>query len=200
MLLKTLLRAGICAALLAPAATSVASAQELDSNTGDIIVVGFNFCPRGWVNAEGGLLPISQYSALFSLYGTTYGGDGRTTMGVPDFRGRSIVHFGSGPGLTTMPLGQRGGAWTRTLTSANLAPHTHAAIGSSADNNVPSPANAAFADFTNAPLSGYNAPANTAMEGDVISNAGGNQSFYTIGPSTVMKACVQPFGIYPTRP
>lgn len=199
MLLKTLLRAGICAALLAPVATSGAKAQSLDSNTGDIIVVGFNFCPQGWVDANGALLPIAQNNALFSLYGTLYGGDGRTTFGVPDFRSRAIVHQGTGNGLTPMPIGQRSGSWTRVLGGNNLAQHRHAAIGSSGANNATTPTDASFADFTNAPLSGYNDPADTPMESDVISSTGGNQGFYTIAPSSVLKACVQPNGIYPSR-
>lgn len=85
-----------------------ASAQE--AYLGEIKLVGFNFCPRGTMPADGQLLPISQYSALFSLYGTYYGGDGRTTFALPDLRGRVPVHAGQGPGLKPYREGQRGGS------------------------------------------------------------------------------------------
>lgn len=200
MSLKTLLRAGLCAALLTPAALSGANAQTLESNTGDIITVGFGFCPDTWIEADGSLLSTDLFAALFSLYGDLYGGDGRITFAVPDFRGRAIVHRGRGPGLSYMLLGSRDGALSRMLDSSSLVPHTHAAIGSTGPNDVASPANASFADFSAAPLTGYNAPADTAMENDVISDTGSNAPFATIAPSVVMVACVQPNGLYPTRP
>jgi len=82
---------------------------------GEIAMFGFNFAPRGWMLCDGQLLPIAQYSALFSLLGTTYGGDGRTTFGLPDLRGRVPVHMGNGPGLTPRPWGQTGGSESETL-------------------------------------------------------------------------------------
>ena len=90
--------------------------------------VGFTFCPRGWANADGQLLPISNYNALFALYGTTYGGDGRTTFALPDLRGRVPIHTGTGPGLTPRPLGQRSGQETVTLTLSELPSHSHTAV------------------------------------------------------------------------
>ena len=94
---------------------------------GQIMLVGFNFAPRGWAFCNGALLPISQYSALFSLLGTTYGGDGETTFGLPDLRGRVPVGggFGTGPGLTPISWGEKGGGNTNNLTVANLPSHTH---------------------------------------------------------------------------
>ena len=90
-----------------------------------------NFAPRGWAFCSGALLPISQNTALFSLIGTTYGGDGRTTTGLPDLRGRAPMHPGRGPGLTARRLGERGGTETVTLTTAQMANHDHTAMGSS---------------------------------------------------------------------
>ncbi|MBC3758353.1 phage tail protein [Hyunsoonleella sp. SJ7] len=87
---------------------------------GQIIMFGGNFAPRGWAFCDGTLLPISQNTALFSILGTIYGGDGRTTFGLPDLRGRVAVHAGNGPGLTDRRLGQKGGSETNTLTSSNL--------------------------------------------------------------------------------
>ena len=92
---------------------------------GQIQPVGFNFAPRGWALCEGQLLPIAQNTALFSLLGTVFGGDGRTTFGLPDLRGRSIVGVGNGAGLSNIAWGQRGGVETITLTINNLPNHFH---------------------------------------------------------------------------
>ena len=94
---------------------------------GEIRIFGFNFAPRGWALCDGQLLPISQNSALFSLLGTIYGGDGRTTFALPDLRGRAALHEGTGPGLSPRQLGQRSGSETNTLTVNQLPPHTHQA-------------------------------------------------------------------------
>lgn len=88
---------------------------------GQLMCVGYNFAQRGWANCDGQLLPISQNSALFSLYGTMYGGDGRTTFALPDLRGRVPIHLGQGPGLPSYNQGQRGGNYETTQPPA----HTH---------------------------------------------------------------------------
>ncbi|GAB5535505.1 MAG: hypothetical protein Rubg2KO_17540 [Rubricoccaceae bacterium] len=98
-----------------------------DPFLGQILMVGFNFAPRGWAFCDGQLLPIAQNSALFSLLGTIYGGDGRTTFALPDLRGRTTVHPGDGPGLTPVNVGERAGSNTHTLTANQLPSHTHAA-------------------------------------------------------------------------
>ena len=92
---------------------------------GQIMPVAFNFCPRGWAEANGQTLPINANTALFSLLGTTYGGDGRSTFRLPDLRGRSPVHVGSGLGLPTIQWGQQGGSTDFTLTVNNLPAHSH---------------------------------------------------------------------------
>lgn len=96
-----------------------------DPFIGAIIMVGFNFPPRGWAHCDGQLLAIAQNSALFSLLGTTFGGDGRTTFGLPDLRGRSATHPGSGPGLTPRQWGERGGTESVSLTAAQVPSHSH---------------------------------------------------------------------------
>ena len=105
---KGALTAGV-AATVASFLTVSAPAQAREPFIGEIMQFGATFCPRGWARTDGQLLSISQNSALFSLLGTTYGGDGRTTFALPDFRGRVAVGPGTGPGLTTYRLGQRGG-------------------------------------------------------------------------------------------
>jgi microcystin-dependent protein len=100
-------------------------AEASDPFIAQIQYMPFNFSPRGWAFCDGQLLQISQNTALFSLVGTIYGGDGRTTFGIPDMRGRLLMHEGTGPGLTPHPLGQRGGTETVTLTLNQLPSHLH---------------------------------------------------------------------------
>jgi microcystin-dependent protein len=97
-----------------------------DPFLGEIAMVGFNFAPRGWALCDGQLLPIANNQALFSLLGTTYGGDGRTTFALPDLRGRVPAHAGTGPGLTNKRLGEKGGEESHLLTSAEMPAHNHA--------------------------------------------------------------------------
>lgn len=104
---------------------------------GEIRMVGFNFAPRGWALCEGQLLPIAQNSALFSLLGTIYGGDGRTTFGLPDLRGRSPVGAGTGPGLTPVTQGERAGVESVTIHSSQMPAHAHAASQLAASVAVP---------------------------------------------------------------
>jgi microcystin-dependent protein len=94
--------------------TKPAAAQAGTPFVGQMMLTGTNFCPRAWARADGQLLPIAQNTALFSLLGTTYGGDGRTSFGLPDLRGRAPIGQGSGPGLSTRTWGQKGGAETHT--------------------------------------------------------------------------------------
>jgi len=101
-----------------------------DPFIGKIIMFGSNFAPRGWAFCDGSLLPIAQNSALFSIMGTTYGGDGCTTFGLPDLRGRAPMHPGNGPDLTSWRLGEKGGTETNTLTVNQLAPHNHNTVNS----------------------------------------------------------------------
>ncbi|WP_395074824.1 phage tail protein, partial [Hyphococcus sp.] len=117
-------------AILATAGvTAPVNAQE--NYIGEIMWTGFTFCPRGTIDASGQLLAISSNTALFSLYGTTYGGDGRTTFKLPDLRSRAPMHFGQGPGLTNRPLGQSAGTETNTMTVQQMPSHNHAATSTS---------------------------------------------------------------------
>ncbi|MHC4955882.1 MAG: phage tail protein, partial [Planctomycetota bacterium] len=130
-----------------PVLTTPAHASE--PFIGQIQQFGFNFPPRGWAHCDGQLLPISSNTALFSLLGTTFGGDGRTTFGLPDLRGRIAKHVGTGPGLSPVTWGQRGGAETVVLNTGNMPSHTHTATatlrGTSAAGNVEDPAGAVLA-------------------------------------------------------
>lgn len=111
----------LSATILALMSMSSPAQAQAERYIAEIFTTGANFCPRGTAELNGQLLPISSNSALFSLLGTTYGGDGRTTFGLPDMRGRSAVHEGNGPGLSNVRLGQKGGTETISLKSTTLA-------------------------------------------------------------------------------
>lgn len=101
------------------------TAQAQEGFIGEIRMFGGNFAPRGWAFCDGQLLPISSHNALFSILGTTYGGDGRTTFALPDLRGRVVIHPGNGPGLSNYQLGTKGGSETVTLQETQLPAHKH---------------------------------------------------------------------------
>jgi microcystin-dependent protein len=152
---------------------------------GEIKMVGFNFNPRGWAFCDGQLLPIAQNSALFSLLGTTYGGDGRTTFALPDLRGRVALHPGSGPGLPTYRQGERSGNHQTTLTAANLAPHTHLgrlkASGDAANTNNPNDNALALAEAYSDQALAASSP--KTKSGTVETDStGGGQAFSNMPP------------------
>lgn len=152
---------------------------------GEIRYVGFNFCPRGWASADGQLLAINQYQALFSLYGTMYGGDGRTSFGLPDLRGRNAINAGQGPGLSNYSVGQKGGEETVTLTNNNLPNHTHK-ISTKGDGSKPKP--------------GIKATQNSGKGKKITTKpTGGSQPHNNMAPFLAVKACVAVQGIYPSR-
>lgn len=170
----------------------------LDPFLGEIMMVGYNFCPRGWANADGQLLPINQNQALFSLYGTMYGGDGRTTFALPDLRGRVPIHAGAGPGLSDYRQGAKGGSESNTLTVPQLPPHSHSLNASSAAASTPSPGGNLMAatgrDSTYAP-----GRASAALDRSAIGSTGGGQPVNNMQPYQVIRYCVAVQGIFPAR-
>lgn len=166
---------------------------------GQIQPFAFNFAPRGWAQCDGQILPISTSTALFSLIGTTYGGDGRTTFGLPDLRGRAALHVGSGPGLTNRRLGEKGGLESVQLTVPQMPSHTHVAtlgaVEADADSDKPNPHHLAAAPI-------YSASAiDTSLASDSINMAdtGGNEAHENMQPYLVINWCIALVGIYPSR-
>ena len=163
---------------------------------GEIRMFGGNFAPRGWAFCNGQLLSISQNTALFSLLGTTYGGDGRTTFALPDLRGRMPLHWGAGPNLSNRPLGQKSGAEKVKLIAAEMPAHTHALRGSAAASNTGSPAGAL-------PASG--GAYNTAWDGTTVldaagaGSAGGGGAHGNMPPFLAVSFIIALEGIYPSR-
>lgn len=166
---------------------------------GEIIMFGGNFAPRGWALCDGALLSISQNQALFSILGTTYGGDGRTTFQLPDLRGRVSMHPGSGPGLTPRQLGEKGGTETNTLTTAQLPAHNHSvSVGvSGATGEEAAPNGNVIASLTNA--FNEDATAGQALGGVNQSNVGGGNSVNNIQPFQCVNYIIALEGTYPSR-
>ena len=175
---------------------------------GQIMMVGFNFAPRGWALCEGQLLSISQNQALFSLLGTIYGGDGRTTFALPDLRGRMALHPGQGPGLPPYTLGEKSGSPTNTLLVSNLPPHNHpiqasSANGTQSDPSGAFPANANVVTERGADPIGvkaYATSSNGAMAPGMVGSSGGGQPFNNMPPYLAVYHVIALQGIFPSRP
>jgi microcystin-dependent protein len=172
---------------------------------GQMIRVGFNFAPVGWMKCQGQLLPIDQYEALFNLIGTTYGGDGQTTFALPDLRGRVALSMGQGPGLSTYVIGQQGGTQDVTLTTQQMPSHQHLvnvftfpATGSGPStqlllaNEGPAPVSLVY---TYAP---YDSANQTPLNARSIGPNPGGQPHENRQPLLAITWCISLFGIYPS--
>jgi microcystin-dependent protein len=170
---------------------------------GEIIMFGGNFAPRGWAMCNGQLLSISQNTALFSILGTSFGGNGTTTFGLPDLRSRVPIHQGQGPGLSPYVLGQQGGPENVTLLQNNMPIHTHLANASTINADQPSPAGAIWAspvDSQGGAGTGYTKQAaNTTMAPNAIGNAGGSVPFSIVQPYLAVTFIIALQGIFPSR-
>jgi microcystin-dependent protein len=165
---------------------------------GQIKMFAGNFAPRGYAFCDGQLLSIASNTALFSLLGTIYGGDGRTTFGLPDLRGRLPVHQGTGFGLTPRNIGQKAGVETVVLTAGQLPVHTHTPQATNIPGSGSSPAGAVPAGATGG--SYYTAEEPTEeMNAGVVSNAGGNQQHTNVMPFFCINFIIALTGLYPSR-
>lgn len=188
-----------CSAATAVSFSSAPVQAQADPYLGQVMYFGGNFCPRAWVPAEGQLLQISQWSALFSLFGTTYGGDGRTTFGIPDLRGRAAIGVGTGPGLSPSTWGQKKGTESFTLTIPTMPSHNHIVNASNDQANKNGPGT----DFLAIPDLNTNiyheGPATKQMDPGMISNTGGGLPVSKTSPSLGLMACVATEGVFPPR-
>lgn len=163
----------------------------------EIRIMSFNFAPQGWAMCNGQLLPINQNQALFSLLGTTYGGDGRVNFALPDLRARTPIHVGNGH-----TLGERGGEQAHTLSISELPTHVHSANATSdahtisPENYQPLPNDALFAVVNNL----YTAPANlTSLLPGTLANVGGSQAHLNMQPFLALTFCIALQGIFPSQ-
>ena len=172
----------------------------MDPILGMISMFGFNFAPKYWATCDGQVLSIAQNTALFSLLGTTFGGNGQTTFQLPDLRGRVPIHQGQGPGLSNYSMGQAGGVEMVTLNIAEMPAHSHNLHANGAAGDTGSPINAIFAN-SGATDREYLASgqANVNMSASAISSAGGSQPHENRQPYLVVNYCIAIYGIYPSR-
>jgi len=162
----------------------------------EIRIFSFTYPPKGWALCNGQLLPINQNQALFSLLGTTFGGDGRVNFALPDLRGRASLHVGSGH-----TLGERGGEQAHTLSMAELPTHTHTLQGSSAGGNSVNPRSGATGNvLASDPSDAYTSSTSalTALNAASIGNVGGSQAHLNMQPFLVLSFCIALQGIFPS--
>ena len=164
-----------------------------------MIMFGGNYAIRGWAFTHGQLLAISSNEALFSIVGTIYGGDGRTTFGLPDTRSRMVLNWGTGPGLSAYKIGQKTGVEKRAVTNSTMPSHTHTTAGVKANSgaaNAATPTNNYFAKAEH-----YNTAANTNMAGGsvTVSNTGGGQPVDVRMPTLAINYLISLVGLYPSR-
>jgi microcystin-dependent protein len=170
-----------------------------DPFVAEIRIFPFNFPAKGWAWCDGQLMPISQNTALFSLLGTTYGGDGKSTFALPNLQGRAPMHPGQGPGLSLHDLGEESGSQTVTLLTTEMPAHPHTMRGDTvdtADTNVPSPS-ASFAQSSGGTL--YQASSNTQLAAQALTPAGGNQPHNNMQPYLTVYFNIALQGVYPPR-
>ena len=165
---------------------------------GEIRMFAGNFAPRSWAFCDGQLLAVTQNDALFSLLGTIYGGDGRTTFGLPDMRGRIPLHQGTGPGLSTRRLGSKSGQETVTLTTNNLTSHTHDLTANTAEATGIAPTGQVIA-AANAPRFLRTAEQTENMSPLAIADSGGSQPHTNLMPTLCINYIIALLGIYPSR-
>lgn len=165
---------------------------------GEIRMFAGNFAPRGWAFCDGQLLAVSQNDALFSLYGTIYGGDGRTTFGLPDMRGRIPLHEGTGPGLSPRRLGSKAGAENEALTTNQLASHSHDFNANTTTADKATPAGNILADPV--VIEFYDqVDQNSSLASTSIANTGGSRPHTNLMPTLCVNFICALFGIYPSR-
>ncbi|MES2709268.1 MAG: tail fiber protein [Verrucomicrobiota bacterium] len=164
---------------------------------GEIRIFAGNFAPSGWEFCSGQLLPISENDTLFTLIGTTYGGDGQETFGLPDLRGRLPLHQGTGAGITYI-IGESGGTEEVTLNSNQMPAHTHPQVVSTSIGNLPNPENAVPAESSTGSVYQSASPT-VAMSASMVSVVGGSQPHSNFQPYLCVNYIISLFGIYPSQ-
>ena len=168
----------------------------------EIRIVGFNFAPRGWAFCDGQILPINQNQSLYSLLGTTYGGDGRTSFALPDLRGRVPIHVGQSDGGTDHRQGQKSGEESHTLSAAEMPQHKHTPHASGNVGTSPSPQGNYWAQVTGTVGNSYADPGQSspgnAMNNPVV-NVGGGQAHNNMQTFIAVYFCIALRGLFPSR-
>ncbi len=192
------------------AAATVLAASVVASNPasagfepfiGELMLTPYNFCPRGFAMAQGQILSIQTNTALFSLLGTTYGGNGQQTFGLPDLRGRAPIGMGQGPGLSDYDLGQVGGTESTTLTTLQMPSHSHRVQASNSLGTFGGPQDRYLgASTTEGNKIYFQGTPNKQMAADMLTSAGLGQPFSNLNPYLALNWCIALEGIFPSRP
>jgi microcystin-dependent protein len=167
-----------------------------DPFVAEIRIFPFNFAPKGWAFCDGQLLPLSQNTALFSLLGTTYGGNGKSNFALPDLQGRAPMHPGQGPGLSLHDLGETGGSETVTLLESEIPAHAHQTRAIGAISNQPTPAGNTWGRTT---IPVYVDTQNGQMAANALGPAGGDQPHNNMQPYLTFYFCIALQGVFPPR-
>jgi len=172
----------------------------MDPFVAEIRIFPFNFAPKGWAFCDGQILPLSQNTALFSLLGTTYGGDGKSNFALPNMQGNAPMHPGQGPGLSLHDLGETGGSQNVSLLESEIPSHSHNWMASGTVGTKPSPTGNAVARVTGA--TPYLPPAGAPLAqfaGQALAPAGGNQPHNNMQPYLTLSFCIALQGVFPPR-
>jgi microcystin-dependent protein len=171
----------------------------MDPFVAEIRIFPFNFAPHGWAFCDGQLLPLSQNTALFSLLGTTYGGDGKSTFALPNLQGNAPMHPGQGPALSLHDLGETGGSETVSLLESEIPSHSHSLMANSTPADMPTPEGGVLARTIG--VLPYKAPpaALAQMSDATIAPAGGDQPHNNLMPYLTLNFCSAMQGVYPPR-
>jgi microcystin-dependent protein len=171
----------------------------MDPFVAEVRMFGFNFAPKGWAQCNGQLLPLSQNTALFSLLGTYYGGDGKSNFALPNFEGRAVIDVGQGPGLSEYFQGQDGGTSTVTVSSSEMPIHTHGYNASSQDSTSRIPTGLMPAKGTGVAMYDVATAPATNLAFQAVGIAGGDQPHNNVMPSLGIEFCIAMQGVYPPR-
>jgi len=170
-----------------------------DPFVAEIRIFPFNFAPRGWAWCDGQLLPLSQNTALFSLLGTTYGGDGKSNFALPDLQGRAPMHPGQGPGLSLHDLGETGGSETVSLLESEIPSHSHGLMASNQPGEDPQAVAESFARSVGANLYQASNAGLGSMSDQALAPAGGDQPHNNLQPYLTFYFCIALQGVFPPR-
>lgn len=173
-----------------------------DPFVAEIRIFGFNFAPTGWATCDGQILPISQNTALFSLLGTTYGGNGQSTFALPNMAGNSPMHPGQGPGLSLHDLGETGGSDFVTLLDSEMPAHNHALMANTSPANRTAPGGNSFARVPSGGtpyIAGSPSPPLTNLSFQALPPAGGSLPHNNLMPYLVLTFCIALQGVFPPR-
>jgi microcystin-dependent protein len=172
----------------------------MDPFVAEIRIFPFNFAPKGWAFCDGQILPLSQNTALFSLLGTTYGGDGKSNFALPDMQGNAPMHPGQGPGLSLHDLGETGGSDTVSLLESEIPSHSHALMAQNnpATSQTPAPSVGLARSVTVLAYNPTTSPV-VVMADQTVAPAGGDQPHNNLMPYLTLNFCIALQGVYPPR-